>query len=74
MKTTALTATLKGAIKRNGYNSMEFSDMIGLPYATLNYRYKHPATWRFCEWGAVLRHLTLNESEEKTIRNEIRKL
>ena len=74
MKTPPLTATIRGAIKRNGYTGMEFSNMIGLPYATLNYRYKHPATWRFCEWGAVLRHLTFNESEEKTIRKEMAKL
>lgn len=69
-----LTSTLKGAIARAGYSGIGFAELIGIPYATLNYRYKNPATWRFCEWGAVERHLTFNENERETIRKELKKL
>ena len=69
-----LTATLKGAISRAGYSGTAFAKLTGIPYPTLVYRYKHPATWRFCEWGAVERHLTFNESERETIRKELKRL
>lgn len=74
MKSAPLTATLKGAIERNGLNGVELSKLTGIPYQTLIYRYKNPATWRFCEWGAVERHINFNESEEETIRKEMKKL
>lgn len=74
MTAPPLTATLKGAIEREGYSGKELSRMTGIPYQTLIYRYKNPATWRFCEWGAVERHINFNESEEETIRKEMKKL
>lgn len=74
MKSPKLTNTIKGAIKREGYSGLSFSKMIGLPYRTLVYRFKNPATWRFCEWGAVERCVTFNDSEREIIRKEIEKL
>jgi hypothetical protein len=65
MKTPTLTATLKGAVERAGLNGKALANLTGIPYQTLRYRYKYPSTWRFCEWGAVMRHVTLNESEQE---------
>lgn len=72
--TRIITKTLKGAIARAGYSGLSFAKLTGIPYQTLLYRYKHPATWRFCEWGSVERHLTLNDSEREIIRKELKKL
>ena len=69
-----ITATLKGAISRAGISGSRLSKLSGMPYATLVYRYKHPATWRFCEWAAITKHITFNESELETIRKEINSL
>ena len=74
MKTPALTATLKGAVKRSGFSGVTFARAIGIPYPTLNYRYKNPDTWKFYEWAAVLRHIDFNEIELEEIRKEITKL
>ena len=74
MKTPALTATLKGAVERAGLNGKALANLTGIPYQTLRYRYKYPSTWRFCEWGAVMRHVTLNESEQEILRKEVEKL
>lgn len=74
MKTPTLTATLKGAVERAGLNGKALADLTGIPYQTLRYRYKYPSTWRFCEWGAVMRHVTLNESEQEILRKEVEKL
>ena len=74
MKTPILTATLKGAVERAGLNGKALANLTGIPYQTLRYRYKYPSTWRFCEWGAVMRHVTLNESEQEILRKEVEKL
>ena len=74
MKTPALTATLKGAVERAGLNGKALANLTGIPYQTLRYRYKYPSTWRFCEWGAVMRHVTLNESEQEILKKEVEKL
>jgi len=74
MKTPTLTATLKGAVERAGLNGKALANLTGIPYQTLRYRYKYPSTWRFCEWGAVMRHVTLNESEQEILRKEVEKL
>jgi hypothetical protein len=69
-----LTATIKGAAERAGLSGLKLSAATGIPYQTLQYRYRNPGTWKFCEWAAVLRHIELNESEEKEIRKEMMKL
>lgn len=74
MRTPTLTATLKGAVERAGLNGKTLANLTGIPYQTLRYRYKYPSTWRFCEWGAVMRHVTLNESEQEILRKEVEKL
>lgn len=74
MRTPTLTATLKGAVERAGLNGKALANLTGIPYQTLRYRYKYPSTWRFCEWGAVMRHVTLNESEQEILRKEVEKL
>lgn len=74
MKTPKLTAAIKGAMGRQGISSTSLAKITGIPYQTLRYRFKNPASWRFCEWGAVLRHIDLNDSEEKDIKKELIKL
>ena len=74
MTTPALTATLKGAISRNGYSGVTLARRIGLPYQTLNYRYRNPETWKFCEWAAMLRNVDFTADELEMIRKEIIKL
>lgn len=74
MKTPAITATLKGAIQRNGYSGVKLAKKVGLPYQTLIYRYKHPATWRFCEFGALLRNIEFTDDELKIIGKEVKEL
>ena len=74
MRMSTLTATLKGAVERAGLNGKALANLTGIPYQTLRYRYKYPSTWRFCEWGAVMRHVTLNESEQEILRKEVEKL
>ena len=69
-----ITSTLKGAISREGISGVKLSKLSGLPYATLIYRYKHPSTWRFCEWAAITKHISFNESELETLRKEINSL
>lgn len=73
-KINEITATLKGAVERAGLNGKALANLTGIPYQTLRYRYKYPSTWRFCEWGAVMRHVTLNESEQEILRKEVEKL
>lgn len=74
MKTPRITSTLKGAISREGISGVKLSKLTGIPYQTLIYRYKYPATWRFCEWAAIARHVNFNESELETIRKEVNSL
>ena len=74
MKPAPLTATIKGAATRNGYSGVRLAKRIGLPYQTLIYRYKHPATWRFCEWAAILRNIEFTEDELKIIGKEVKGL
>lgn len=74
MKTPTLTATLKGAVGRAGLNGKALANLTGIPYQTLRYRYKYPSTWRFCEWGAVERHIEFNDSEREILRKEMKKL
>ena len=74
MKPAPLTATIKGAATREGYSGVRLAKRIGLPYQTLVYRYKHPATWRFCEFGAILRNINFTDDEIKIIQKEVTKL
>ena len=73
-KRNEITATLKGAVERAGLNGKALADLTGIPYQTLRYRYKYPSTWRFCDWGAVERHIDFNDSEREILRKEMKKL
>lgn len=70
-KKNKITSTLKGAIIREDLSGVQLSKLSGVPYPTLIYRYKHPMTWRFCEWAAISKYLKFNEIELKTIREEL---
>lgn len=73
MKTPKLTSIIKGAASRAELSSKALAKETGIPYQTLRYRYKNPSTWRFYEWGAVLRHIEFTEEELKDIRKEVKK-
>ena len=72
-KYPAITNTLRGAIKREGYTDKEFASDIGIPYQTLQIRWRDPGSWRFYEWGAVLRRVKFFPEELETIRKEVAK-
>ena len=74
MKSAPLTRIIKATAVENGYSGKTLAKEIGLPYPTLIYRYKYPETWRFCEFGALLRHITFTEEDLKRIEKEVRKL
>ena len=71
MKISKLTSIIKGATARNNMTAAEVSRVTGIPYQTLVYRYRNPSTWRFYEWGAVLRHVEFTEEELQIIRKEV---
>ena len=71
MKTPKLTSIIKGAAARCDMTAAEVSRVTGIPYQTLNYRYRNPSTWRFYEWGAVLRHVEFTPEEFNEIRKEV---
>ena len=73
MKTPRITAIIKGAIARAGTSGKTLARDTGIPYQTLRYRFKNPSTWRFYEWGAVLRHIEFTDYELSEIRKEVRK-
>lgn len=72
-KYSKLTNTIRGAVKREGFSYKEFSQLIGMPEQTLLYRFRNPGTWRFYEWGAVLRHIPFKQEELQDIERELRK-
>lgn len=72
MKTPRITSILKGAAARADLSSKGLSKEMGIPYQTLRYRFKNPSTWRFYEWGSLLKHLPLTEEELTEIRKEVR--
>ena len=69
-----ITSTIKGAAVRDGYNGVSLSKAIGMPYQTLNYRYRHPETWKLYEIASLFRHVEFTESDMDIIRKEVRKL
>ena len=73
MKTPRITAIIKGAIARAGTSAKALARDTGIPYQTLRYRFKNPSTWRFYEWGAILRHIEFTDEELSEIRKEVRK-
>lgn len=73
MKAPRITAIIKGAIARAGTSGKALARDTGIPYQTLRYRFKNPSTWRFYEWGAVLRHIEFTEEELAEIRKEVKK-
>ncbi len=73
MKTPKLTNIIKTASARAELSSKALARETGIPYQTLRYRYKNPSTWRFYEWGAVLRHVEFTDDELSDIRKEVKK-
>lgn len=73
MKTPKLTSIIKSAAARLDMSIKALSRETGIPYQTLRYRFKNPSTWRFYEWGAVLKHVEFTEDELKEIRKEVKK-
>ena len=73
MKTPKITSIIKGAAARSDLTSKALARETGIPYQTLRYRFKNPTSWRFYEWGAILRHVEFSEEELNNIRAEVRK-
>ena len=69
----SITNIIRGALARNDMTAKDLAKQTGIPYQTLRYRYRNPSTWRFCEWGAVLRHVEFTEAELNEIRREVQK-
>ena len=68
-----ITRIIQGAIERNGYSAREIADMIGLPYSTLiQQRFRDPGTWRFFEWGGLLRHIQFYPEELTMIEHLVK--
>lgn len=72
MKYPKITNYIRGAVRRNEMTDTELAERTGIPYQTLQKRYRNPALWRFCEWGAVLRHVVFTEEELKAIGKEVK--
>ena len=63
-----ITRIIKGAMARSGLNAKELAQEIGIPYSTLmQERFKKPGSWRFYEFGAVKRHISITPEELKEI-------
>lgn len=66
-----ITNIIRGALARNDMTAKDLAQQTGIPYQTLMYRYRNPSSWRFYEWGAVLRHVEFTEEELQIIRKEV---
>ena len=66
-----ISNTIRGAIKRAGHTDMSFSRETGIPYQTLQTRFRDPGSWRLCEWGSMLRHISFTEEDLQIIRKEV---
>lgn len=73
MKSKTITNIIKGVVKRAELTSKALARETGIPYQTLRYRYKNPTSWKFYEWGAVLRRVKFFPKELETIRKEVAK-
>lgn len=73
MKAPLITSIIKGAAVRSGLNIKETSRQTGIPYQTLRYRYKHPTTWIFSEFGAMQRAIHFKDDELREILEEVSK-
>ena len=62
-KAPTITNIIKGAIYRTGMTAKEAARAMGLPYQTMLYRFNNPGTWRFCEFGSLMRHVNFEENE-----------
>ena len=71
MKAPLITRIIKTAATRCEMSAVDVAKQTGIPYQTLMYRYRNPSTWRFYEWGAVLRHVEFTEEELQIIRKEV---
>lgn len=72
MKYPKITTIIREAARRAGYYfDAQLSRAIGMKYSTLQYRFRHPGTWRLYEIGSLLRHVTLEDEEIKKIRGAI---
>lgn len=59
----AITKIIQGAIGRMGMTMKDVSQAMGLPYNTMLYRFNDPGTWRFYEFGALMRHVDFEDNE-----------
>ena len=66
-----ITNCIRGAVRKNGYSDKEFSELIGMPYQTLQIRWRDPGSWRFYEWGAVKRRISFTADDLKEISEAI---
>lgn len=69
-----ITATIKGAMSRNGVTALRLAKLTGINYNTIQYRWKNPGSWKLVEWSALQRHLDFLPDEMELIRREVKKL
>ena len=69
-----ITATIKGAMRRNGFTALRLEKLTGINYNTIQYRWKNHGSWKLIEWSALQRHLDLLPDEMELIRREVKKL
>ncbi len=69
-----ITNIIRGALNRDSLSARDLAKLTGIPYQTLMIqRFNDPGSWRFHEWGAVLRHVDFLPEELKEIEKEIKK-
>lgn len=73
MKIPHITSIIKGAVARENLNSKTLSKMTGIPYATLQKRYRDPSAWRLYEIGAVMQAVNFKDSEILELGKEVMK-
>lgn len=69
-----ITSTIKGALQRNKINARLLSKITGIRYGTLQYRWRNPGTWKFCEWAAIQKNVDFLPDELTLIGKEVEKL
>lgn len=66
-----ITNYIKGAVKREFSNEKEFSKAVGIPYQTLQDRWRKPGSWKLYEIAAVLRNVSFMQEEIQSITKEL---
>ena len=69
-----ITNIIRGAVRREGLTDKGFAEEIGMPYQTLQKRYRDPGNWRLYEWSSVLQSIPFTDDELNLLRKEVTNL